>query len=77
MKLKCNVCEHEIEVSGMKEGRRLTCPNCFAQLAVNIINGKKVLRCAICRKGEIECSADCEIRFSKREKRGFFDVNLD
>lgn len=77
MKLKCNICEHEIDVSGMKEGQRLTCPNCFAQLAVRITNGKKALRCAICKLDEVECTPDCEVRFKKREKRGFFDVKLD
>jgi len=77
MKLKCKVCEHEIDAAGMKEGQRLSCPNCFAQLAIYIIKGKKALRCAICKKGELECTSDCEVKMTKREKRGFFDISLD
>jgi uncharacterized protein (DUF983 family) len=76
-KLKCTVCEHEIELpDSTKEGYRFTCPNCFAQLSLKIFNGKKVARCAVCNKDVAECTADCERRFSEREKRGFFDIKL-
>jgi hypothetical protein len=77
-KVNCNVCEHEIHLpEETQEGERFTCPNCFAQLALRIVNGKKVARCAVCREGKTECGLDCERRFNEREKRGFFDIKLD
>ncbi|MFA4966852.1 MAG: hypothetical protein WC624_01365 [Candidatus Margulisiibacteriota bacterium] len=76
-KLKCTVCEHEIDLpDNTKEGARFTCPNCFAQLSLQIINGKKVARCAVCNKELKECGVDCERRIVEREKRGFFDIKL-
>ena len=76
-KLKCTVCEHELDLpEGLKEGDRFTCPNCFAQLALHIFNGKKVARCAVCTKELKECGDDCERRLAEREKRGFFDIKL-
>lgn len=77
-KLKCTVCEAEIEVPlETSEGERVTCPNCFAQLSLRINNGKKQLRCAICSNSKLlECPEDCERKFSEREKRGFFNIKL-
>lgn len=76
--IKCTVCENEFELPhGTKDGDRVTCPNCFAQLMVVIDEGKKQLRCAICSNPLIkECPVDCEKKFVEREKRGFFDVKL-
>jgi len=76
-KVKCSVCEHELNLPDeTKEGERFSCPNCFAQLALRIVNGKKVARCAVCNKEVLECSEDCERRLTEREKRGFFDIKL-
>lgn len=77
-KVKCSVCESPLELpDDIKEGDRFTCTNCFAQLALKIINGKMQARCAVCRKEVLECPQDCETKFSEREKRGFFDVKLE
>jgi hypothetical protein len=76
-KLKCTVCDHDIDLPDeAKDGERFSCPNCFAQLSLKIINGKKVARCAVCSREMLECSEDCERRLSEREKRGFFDIKL-
>jgi len=76
-KLRCTVCDHEIELpDDIKEDDRFTCPNCFAQLSLKILNGKKVARCAVCKKGVMECGFDCERRLTERDKRGFFDIKL-
>jgi len=76
-KLKCTVCEHEIELpETVKEGDRFTCPNCFAQLALKIAHGRLVARCAVCQKESLDCPMDCERKYSEREKRGFFDIKL-
>ena len=76
-RIKCSVCEFDIALpETVKEDDRFTCPNCFAQLALKIIHGKKVARCAVCREGRLECGADCERRLVEKEKRGFFDIKL-
>jgi len=75
--VKCNVCDHPIELpERTAEDDRFTCPNCFAQLAFKILNGRGVARCAVCSKGMVECPEDCERKFEEREKRGFFDIKL-
>ena len=75
--LKCIVCEHKFEVPlKTKVGERLTCPNCFAQLSLQIVEGKRVLRCALCQKGVLECGENCEQLLTEKEKRGFFDIKL-
>jgi len=76
-KLKCNVCEHRFEVPlKTKAGERITCPNCFAQLSLAIVNGKRTLRCAMCQQGVLECVNDCEKLLVEKEKRGFFNIKL-
>jgi len=77
-KLKCTVCEHEIDVPhSAKDGERITCPNCFAQLMIKIEEGKKTLKCAICNNPLLNiCPQDCERKHLEKEKRGFFDVKL-
>ncbi len=75
--LKCIVCEKEFEVPlKTKAGERLTCPNCFAQLSLEIAEGKRVLRCALCKKGVLECGENCEQLLAEKEKRGFFNIKL-
>ncbi len=77
-KIKCTVCEYDIELPlEIKDGERVTCPNCFAQLKITVTNGRKLLRCAVCSNTMLDsCPGDCERRLSEREKRGFFDVKL-
>lgn len=77
-KLKCTVCEFEIDIdSSHVHGHRVTCPNCFAQLVIRIEDGRKQLRCALCRNPkQLACMDDCERKLNEREKRGFFDVRL-
>ena len=75
--LKCIVCEKKFEVPlKTKTGERLTCPNCFAQLTLQIAEGKRVLRCAMCKKDVLECGEDCVRLFTERKQRGFFDIEL-
>lgn len=51
MSLQCNICETTIDIPNKaKSGERITCPNCFAQLALYKIKGKFVLGCAICKE---------------------------
>jgi hypothetical protein len=74
IKLKCSVCEADIEIKdSAKVGERFTCPNCFAQLALKMVNGEKVARCAVCAKGKetMECTDDCERKISYEETKGF------
>ncbi|MBN3033678.1 MAG: hypothetical protein JW873_06250 [Candidatus Saganbacteria bacterium] len=69
MKLTCPICEFNFEVpDSTKPKARITCPNCFAQLALHDHKGKKVLACAICKNpifDPAECG-DCERRREKR-----------
>ena len=76
--LKCTVCEHDIEIpEHARDGDRITCPNCFAQLKLIIDKGRKHLRCAVCGNPMLkECPDDCERKTVERERRGFFDVKL-
>jgi primosomal protein N' len=69
-KLSCPVCENEIEIpEGAKEGSRLTCQNCFAQLALYHHGGEKLLGCAFCKEPvfDPEKCADCERRHEKKK----------
>lgn len=76
-KLKCIVCENNIKVPlKTKPGERLTCPNCFAQLSLEIVKGQRVLRCALCKNGLLECGENCEQLLNEKEKRGFFNIKL-
>lgn len=76
-RLVCPICEHANKISSSaKEGERFTCFNCNAQLRLEIREGRKILRCAFCKKDMIECGSDCETRIFEREKIGFFDVKL-
>lgn len=68
-KLNCPVCENEIEISeGAKEGKRLTCQNCFAQLALYKYKGKKLLACAFCKEPLFD-PEQCEGCERRREKK--------
>jgi len=70
MKMKCNICENEIEVKAdAKPGTRITCPHCFAQLAVYKHKGKLVLGCAMCKESIFDPSHcdKCERRRELKE----------
>lgn len=66
---KCNVCETEIEIpDNPKHGQRITCPNCFAQMAIYLIKGKHVIGCAICKESIFD-PENCENCERRREKK--------
>ncbi len=69
-KLECPICENEIEIpEGAKEGTRLTCQTCFAQLALYLHGGEKVLGCAFCKEEifDPDQCAECERRREKKK----------
>lgn len=69
IKLNCPICENAIELpDNSKEKQRVTCPNCFAQLALYKHNGKHVLGCAICKEPLFD-PANCEDCERRREKK--------
>ncbi|MFC1568183.1 hypothetical protein ACFL37_00610 [Candidatus Margulisiibacteriota bacterium] len=66
---KCPVCETEIDIpEPAKVQERVTCPACFAQLALHKHKGTKVLACAICQEPMFDPAncADCERRQEKK-----------
>jgi len=68
-KLNCPVCENEIEIpKEAKEGKRLTCQNCFAQLALYKYKGEKLLACAFCKEPLFD-PEQCEGCERRREKK--------
>jgi hypothetical protein len=67
--LNCPVCEHKIEVADTaRERKRVTCQNCFAQLAVFKLKGEKILGCALCKDPVFDpfLCGECERRQEKR-----------
>jgi hypothetical protein len=73
MKMACPICEVKFDIpEGAKPKERLTCPNCFAQLALHQHKGKLILGCALCKNPNfdpVECG-DCERR---REKKSILE----
>lgn len=70
IKLNCPICENAIELpDNPKEKQRVTCPNCFAQLALYKHKGKHVLGCAICKEPLFDPAncGDCERRREKKK----------
>jgi len=70
IKLTCPICENNIELSdSSKAGSRLTCPACFAQLALFKHQGKHVLGCAMCKEPVFDPGncGDCERRREKKK----------
>lgn len=69
-KMTCPICENKIELpAGTKIGHRVTCPHCFAQLALYKHKGEEVLACALCKNptfDPVECG-DCERRRDKKK----------
>ena len=69
MELKCPVCEFKIELpDNTRSGKRVTCPNCFAQMALFKHKGKQVLGCALC-KDPVFDPGNCEECERRREKK--------
>jgi hypothetical protein len=69
MKLKCNVCESDIDIpENAKPGTRITCPTCFAQLGLHKFEGKLYLGCALCKDVVFDPKAcgECERRREKK-----------
>ncbi len=68
-KMTCPICETKIDLpDNTKIGERLTCPNCFAQLALYKHQGKDVLACALCKNPTFDAAecGDCERRREKK-----------
>jgi hypothetical protein len=70
-KVNCPICEGPIEIGDQdKSGKRITCPNCFAQLGLFNIKGHPILGCAICKEPVFDpdnCS-ECERRHQKQKE---------
>ena len=74
MILKCPVCEYKIELPDMiRAGKRVTCPNCFAQMAVFKHKGNYVLGCALCKEPVFD-PTNCEECERRREKKKILEV---
>jgi primosomal protein N' len=70
MNLKCPICETNIEISDTsRKGERVTCTNCYAQLAMHLLKKEPILACAICKEPVFDPAncGDCERR--KERKR--------
>jgi len=73
LSLRCPICDSTFEVSDKtKEGTRITCPNCFAQLKLRKKKGGGwIAPCALCGKEIIDfvhCE-DCEKKLMELERR--------
>ncbi len=67
--MECPICENNIDIAkDAKSGTRITCDNCFAQLALYSHKGKIVLGCAMCKESifEPENCGNCERRREKK-----------
>lgn len=74
MDLKCPICEAKIEIpADARPGRRVTCANCFAQLALFSHQGKSILGCAICKEPVFD-PANCEDCERRREKKRILEA---
>ena len=65
----CPICENKIELSDKAKAKdRVTCPTCFAQLALHHVHGKLILGCALCKEPEFDPAncGDCETRHEKK-----------
>ncbi len=67
--MKCPICEANIEIADKpKEGSRVTCANCYAQLGLHKHKGEWVLGCAFCKEPvfDPESCEECERRHERR-----------
>lgn len=70
---KCPICENVIELEEKTPiGQRVTCPNCFAQLALRKHKRKMILTCPTCKE-EIFDPQNCEECDHRAEKRKLLD----
>jgi DNA-directed RNA polymerase subunit RPC12/RpoP len=70
---KCPICETENDISDQTGiGERITCPGCFAQLALHKYKGKRVLACAICKEPVFD-PANCDDCERRREKKSLLE----
>lgn len=68
-KLNCPICEIKIDIADDKnEKGRITCPNCFAQLAVYKHKGRMIFGCAYCKESVFDPARcdECERRHEKK-----------
>ncbi len=67
---KCPICDNDIGIpEETKTGERLTCPHCFAQLALHKHKRELLFACAICKEPVFDpnqCS-ECERRREKKQ----------
>lgn len=73
IKVSCPICESIIQLpEKTKEKERVTCPNCFAQLALFKHKGKPILGCALCQKPVFDPAScgECEVR---RERKALLE----
>lgn len=69
IQVNCNICDTRIELpDGTAEGKRFTCPTCFAQLSLKKLKGKLVAACAMCKKIVMECEV-CDEREAIRVEK--------
>ena len=69
MELKCPVCEYPIELPATaRAGKRVTCPDCFAQMALFKHKGKALLGCALCKEPVFD-PKNCEECERRRDKK--------
>ncbi len=69
--LKCPICETDIEIlEKPMSGERLTCSNCYAQLALRKIKSKLILGCAYCKEPVFDPVAcdECERRHERKRE---------
>ncbi len=68
--LECPICDTKIKLSKKtKLNDRVTCPNCYAQLAFKKLKGRLELRCSLCPYGHAECDEECERRMSHLKQK--------
>ena len=70
---QCPICEGPIELDEKTQvDQRLTCPNCFAQLALRKHKHRLVLTCPTCKE-EVFDPQNCEECSRRAEKKKLLD----
>jgi hypothetical protein len=70
---KCPICDSEIELADdTRPGERLTCPNCYTQLALRKHRGKLILTCPTCKE-EVFDPQNCEECDRRMDKKKLLD----
>jgi hypothetical protein len=66
---KCPICDTKLEIADtVRIGERITCTNCYAQLALRKHKRRKILTCPTCKE-EIFDPQNCEECDTRREKK--------